>query len=113
MKDHASSQFSKWLRPAAVVIVAIGMAMGPAVHARPKSKKAATEPANVVAHVELSSGSATRMLLVKKNGKEYLVLGLDSPSHIIVLDVSEPSQPSTIDTAAGIAGASAAELTIV
>jgi hypothetical protein len=51
--------------------------------------------------------------LVKKNSKEYLLLGLDSTSGVALLDVSEPGQPRTIATTAGAAGASATELKIV
>jgi hypothetical protein len=53
------------------------------------------------------------MLLVKKNGKEYLLLGLDSSSHVAILDISEPSQPRTVDTVAGAAGAPATELRVI
>jgi hypothetical protein len=52
----------------------------------------------------LSSGPVTQMLLVKKNGKEYLQFGLDSSTNVAILDVSEPSQPRTIDTPPGVAG---------
>jgi len=50
--------------------------------------------------------------LVKKNGKEYLLLGLDSSSHVAIVDVSEPSQPRTM-TVAGASGATATELKVV
>jgi hypothetical protein len=78
MKGNVSGKLSGFYW-AAMTIAAIGIAAaGPALHATPKSDKAADKPANVVAHVQLSSGPVTRMLLVKKNGKEYLLLGLDS-----------------------------------
>jgi hypothetical protein len=113
MKENASSKFSKSLCRAAIAIVAIGIAAVPAVHAKPKSNKMADKPANVAAHVQLSGGPVTRMLLVKKNGKEYLLLGLDSSTNVAVLDVSEPGQPRTIDTAPGAAGAPSAEVNVV
>jgi hypothetical protein len=113
MKENANSKFSKGLGRAAIAIVAIGIAAAPAVHAKPNSNKRADNPANVVAHVELSGGPVTRMLLVKKNGKEYLLLGLDSSARVAILDVSEPGQPRTIDTAPGAAGAPSTEVKVV
>ncbi len=113
MKENANSKLSKRLCQAAVAIVAFGIALSPAVHAKPNSKKTASEPAKVVAHVELSGGPVTRMLLVKKNSKQYLLLGLDSASRVVILDVSEPGRPRSIDTAAEATGAPATELKVV
>ena len=113
MTKTANSKWSQGFRRAAIAILALGIVGAPAVHAKPNSKNTAGNPANVVAHVELSDGPAIRMLLVKKNGKEYLVLGLDSSSHVAILDVSEPSKPRTVDTVAGAAGVPAAELIVV
>ena len=113
MKGNVSGKLSGFYW-AAMTIAAIGIAAaGPALHATPKSDKAADKPANVVAHVQLSSGPVTRMLLVKKNGKEYLLLGLDSPTSITILDVSNPDQPRTIDTASGATGAPSAEVKLI
>jgi hypothetical protein len=110
MKGNASSKLSKGLYCAAITIAAIGIgAAGPTVHAKPNSDK----PANVVAHVQLSGGPVTRMLLVKKDGKEYLLLGLNSPTNLAVLDVSNPGQPRTIDTTAGATGSPTAEIKLV
>src|SRR5580692_13192247 len=113
MTKNAKSKSSQGLRLAVIAIVAMGIAAVPAVHAKPNSKKAADNPANVVAHVELSGGPATRMLLVEKNGKEYLLLGLNSSSHVAILDVSEPGQPRTMDSVAGATGAPATELRVI
>jgi hypothetical protein len=113
MKENVNSKFSKGLCRAAIAIVAIGIAAAPAVHAEPNSKRPVGKLANVVAHVELSGGPVTRMLLVKKNSKEYLLLGRDASSQVAILDVSEPGKPRTIATTAGAAGAPAAELRIV
>jgi hypothetical protein len=112
MRKNVTSRCSEALRCAAVAIVATGIAATPSVHAKPNPKTTAGNPANMVAHVELSGGPATRMLLVKKNGKEYLLLGLDSSSHVAIVDVSEPSQPRTM-TVAGASGATATELKVV
>ena len=113
MKENVNSKISKALCRAAIAIVAIGIVAASAVQARPKSKSTAGNPANVVAHVELSGGPVTRMLLVEKDSKEYLFLGLDSSSQVAILDVSEPGQPRTVGTAAGAAGEPAAELKVV
>jgi hypothetical protein len=113
MRKNVTGRFSEALRCAAIATVATGIAATPSVHAKPNSKTTAGNPANVVAHVELSGGPATRMLLLTKNGKEYLLLGLDSSSHVAILDVSEPSQPRTMDTVAGTSGAPATELKVV
>jgi hypothetical protein len=113
MKENISAKLSKGLRRAAFAIVAIAIAAAPSVHAKPNSNKMANKPENVVAHVELSGGPVTRMLLVKKGRREYLLLGLGSPSGVAVLDVTKPSQPLTIDAAAGVTGGRANELNVV
>jgi hypothetical protein len=112
MKENAS-KLSKGLCRSAIAIVAIGIAAAPAIHAKPNSNKTADKPANVVAHVQLSGGPVTRMLLVKKNGNEYLVLGLNSSTNVAILDVSEPGNPHTINTAAKAGGAPSAEVKVV
>jgi len=96
-----------------LAIVAMSITATPSTQAAPNSNKNADGPANVVAHVEIAGGPVTRMLLLKKSGKEYLVLGLDSAAHAVAVDVSEPSQPRTLDTVAGAAGAPASELKVV
>lgn len=113
MKENASSKWSKGFSWGAPVILAFGIAAAPAVHAKPNSKKTAGKPANVVAHVELSGSPVTRMLLVEKDRNKYLLLGLDSPSGVALVDVSDPGQPRALDTAAGAAGAPSAELKVV
>jgi hypothetical protein len=110
MKANASSKLSKGLCRAAIAIATIGIAAaGPVVHATPNSDK----PTNVVAHVQLSGGPRTRMLLVKKDGKEYLLVGLDSPASVAVFDVSNPGQPRTIDITSGVGGSPTAEVKFV
>jgi hypothetical protein len=113
MKENANCKVMKGLCRVAIAIVAVGIAAVPAVHAKPKPKNTTGNPANVVAHVELSGGPVTRMLLVKKDTKEYLLLGLDSSSQVAILDVNEPDQPRTIATAAGGAGAPGTELKVI
>jgi hypothetical protein len=113
MKENVSSKFSKGLCRAAIAIVALGIAAAPGVHAKPKPNKMTDKPANVAAHVQLSGGPVTRMLLVKKNGKEYLLLGLDSSTNVAILDVSEPGQPRSIEMGPGAAGAPSTEVKVV
>jgi hypothetical protein len=113
MKENSGNNFSKAIRHVALALVALGIAVAPAAYANPNSTSGSSDPANVVAHVQLNGGPATRMLLVKKNGKEYLVLGLDSSSQVTILDVSQPNQPRNIDAAAGIAGAPVAEVRVI
>ena len=113
MKRNVSTKLSGFYR-AAMAIAAIGIAAAaPALPAKPNSGKAADKPANVVAHIQLSGGPVTRMLLVKKTGKEYLLLGLDSPTSITILDVTKPDQPRTIDTTSGATGAPSAEVKLI
>jgi len=111
MKENAS-KLSTGLCRSVIAIFAIGIAAAPALRAKPNSNKTSDKPANVVAHVQLSSGPVTRMLLVKKNGNEYLVLGLDS-TNVAILDVSNPGQPRTIDTTSVAGGAPSAEVKVV
>jgi hypothetical protein len=113
MKENRSSKWSMRLLKSAIAMIAIGISTAPAVYAKPKSNKMADKPANVVAHVQLSGGSVTRMLLVKKNGKEYLLLGLDSAATVTIMDVSEPGQAHVIDNPSGADGAKSAEVAVV
>ena len=113
MRRNLISKCSKGLRRAVIAIVATGIAAVPSVQAKPNSRTTASNPANVVAHVGLSGGPATQMLLVKRNRKEYLLLGFDSSSRVATLDVSKPSQPRTMGTVAGAAGAPVTELKVV
>ena len=112
--NSAKSFGSSVIRSAlAIAIIATAIAAAPSTQAAPNSDKHNDIPANVLAHVEIAGGPVTRMLLLKKNGKEYLVLGLDSAARVVAMDVSEPSQPRTIDGASGAVGAPATELKVV
>ncbi len=114
MKGNARNNLSKSFYRSAIAVAAIGIALaGPVVNAKPNSNKGEDKPANVVAHVQLSGGPVTRMLLVKKEGKEYLLVGLDSPASVAVFDVSNPDRPRTIDTTSGATGAPSAEVKVV
>jgi hypothetical protein len=118
MQESSSRNCSQSIRRAvtksalAIAILATAIAAAPVADAAPTSNRNGDTPANVVAHVEVPGGPVTRMLLLKKNGKEYLVLGADSAAHVVTMDVSEPSQPRTLD-AAGTDGVAATELKVV
>lgn len=113
MKGNAGNSLSKGFYRAAFAVAAIGIALAGPVHAKPNSNKGEDKPANVVAHVQLSGGSATRMLLVKKDGKEYLLVGLNSPATVAVFDVSNPDRPRTIDTTSGATAAPSPEVKVI
>lgn len=113
MKDHQSRKLVRTICSATLGLIAIGIVAAPAVLAKPNSKSAAGAPANVVAHVNVPGGAVKQMLLVRKSGREFLVLGLDSASGIVVFDVSDPGKPRAIITSALASQAAPSELTLV
>jgi hypothetical protein len=114
MNANTSNKLSKGFYRVAFAVAAIGIAAaGPAIQAKPNPNKGEDKPANVIAHVQLSGGPVTRMLLVKKEGKEYLLIGLDSTAGVAVFDVSNPDRPRTIDTSSSATGAPSAEVKVV
>ena len=90
---------------AAVVFLAIGIAAAPSIFAKPKAKKAVVSNLGVIAHLQLDGGTATRMLLVQKDGKEYLYVGLSSSSGVCIFDVTKPADPRKVEKFAGAAQA--------
>jgi|ERR1700677_4867796 hypothetical protein len=92
---------------AAVVFLAIGIAAAPSIFAKPKAKKAVVSNLGVIAHLQLDGGTATRMLLVQKDGKEYLYVGLSSSSGVCIFDVTKPADPRKVEKFAGAGGAQA------
>ncbi len=114
MNANTSNKLCKGFHRAAIALAAIGIALaGQVVHAKPNPNKAEDKPANVVAHVQLSGGPVTRMLLVKKESKEYLLVGLNSTASVAVFDVSNPDRPRAIDTASSATGEPSAEVKVV
>jgi hypothetical protein len=112
--SHTFRRFtSKTALAITLALAAATVATTPAAHAGGKSEKNSDRPANLVSHVALTSGNATRMLLVERNGKEFLVLGLDSCAQVTIVDVSDPRRPHTLDSAAPAPGKPAAEINIV
>src|SRR6202041_3420494 len=96
-----------------LAIAAMGIAAAPAAQAGGNSSKSTDAPANLLGHVTLTGGNVTHMLLVKRNGKEYLVLGLDSSAQVAMVDVSDPRRPQKLDSAAPAPGKPATEVNIV
>ena len=92
---------------AAVVFLAIGIAAAPSIFAKPKAKKAVVSNLGVIAHLQLDGGTATRMLLVQKDGKQYLYVGLSSSSGVCIFDVTKPADPRKVEKFAGAGGAQA------
>jgi hypothetical protein len=76
------------------------------------SSKNTESPANLVGHVTIT-GNVTRMLLVKRNGKEYLMLGLDSSAQVAMLDVSDPRRPQSMAPGAPAPGKPSTEINVV
>ena len=114
---NSSKKFRRFSSKSALAITlamaAATIATMPAAHARGNSSKNADNPSNLVSHVALAGGNVTRMLLVKRNGKEYLVLGLGSSEQVAMVDVSDPRRPHALDSAAAAPGKPGAELTVV
>jgi hypothetical protein len=96
-----------------LAIGAIGIATAPAAQAAGNSSKNTDSPANVVSHVAVSGGNVTRMLLVKRNGKEYLALGLDSSAQVAMVDVSDPRRPLSVNSTVPAGGKPGTELNVL
>src|ERR1700679_1008912 len=98
---------------AAVVFLAIGVAAAPSLFAKPKAKKAVVSNLGVIAHVQVDGGTATRMLLVQKDGKQYLYVGLSSSSGVCIFDVTKPGDPHKVTKFAGVGAMQAADFQLV
>jgi hypothetical protein len=115
--SNSAKTFHRFTRKSALAItlamVAATIATTPTARAAGNSGKNTDDPANLVSHVALAGGNVSRMLLVKRNGKEYVVLGLDSSERVTLVDVSDPRRPHPLDSAAAAAGKPGAELNLV
>jgi hypothetical protein len=118
--SNSSQTFRRFTTKTALAMTLAITAMGiaatlsaGAAQAGGNSSKNTDSPANIVGHVTVTGGNVTRMLLVKRNGKEYLVLGLDSSAQVAMLDVSDPHRPQNLDSAAPAAGKRSTELNVV
>ena len=96
-----------------LAITAMGIAAAPGAQAGGNSSKNTDSPANLLGHVTVAGGNVTHMLLVKRNGKEYLVLGLDSSAQVAMVDVSDPRRPQNLDAAAPAPGKPATEVRVI
>ena len=67
-------------------------------------------PAQVVGHVALKEAPGSEMLLQNKGDKHYLYVQKASKQGFIVVDVTKPSIPALVDTAASSADATAGKL---
>ena len=110
---HTFYRFSTKSALAIALAIAAALTAATAARAAGNSSKNTDAPINTVSHVAMNTGNVTRMLLVKRNGKEYLVLGLDSSAQIAMLDVSDPRRPRSIESASPASGKSAGEVNIV
>jgi hypothetical protein len=97
----------------ALALTSMGIAAAPAAQAAGNSSKNTESPANIVGHVTIAGGNVTRMLLVKRSGKEYLALGLDSSAQVAMVDVSDPRRPHAVDSAAPTPGKPGTEINVV
>jgi hypothetical protein len=107
LQDKIHGGVIKSVSRAAVVFLAIGISAAPSILAAPKAKKAVVSNLGVIAHLQLDGGTATRMLLVQKDGKQYLYVGLSSSSGVCIFDVTKPADPRKVEKFAGAGGAQA------
>ncbi len=96
-----------------VVFLAVGIASAPHIFAKSRPKKSVDQKLGIIAHVQLDGGSATHMVLMEKNGKEYLYLGLASSSGVCVFDVTTPAAPRKLERFAEGGGAQAADFQLI
>jgi hypothetical protein len=99
MKENATSKFSKGLRRVAIAIVTIGIAVGPAVHAKPNSKRwMAGNPAKIILVrptdlPELAQQTGEAMLLHEtSDGSTFLYIEQNHGSRLAIFDVTDPSK---------------------
>jgi hypothetical protein len=109
LQDKMYSKGIKSVARAAVVFLAIGISAAPSMLAAPKPKKAVNSNVGVIAHVQLDGGSATRMVLVQKNGKEFLYVGFGSSAGFCIFDVTKPEAPRRLVRFAGTGEAQTAD----
>jgi hypothetical protein len=113
LQDKMRGGAVKSVSRAAVMLFAIGIAAAPSMFAKPKEKKAVVSNVGVIGHLQLDGGTATRMFLLEKNGKDYLYVGGDSAFGVCILDVTKPSAPRKLEKFAGAGSAQAADFQLV
>ena len=113
LQDKMQGRAIKSVSRAAVMLFAIGIAAAPSMFAKPKEKKAAVSNVGVIAHLQLDGGTATRMFLMEKNGKDYLYVGGASANGVCILDVTKPATPRKLEKFTGAGSAQAADFQLV
>src|SRR3984957_16191346 len=113
LQDEVNSRAIKSVSRAAVMLFAIGIAASPSMFAKPKTKKAVVSNLGVIAHLQLDGGTATRMFLMEKNGKDYLYVGGGSANGVCILDVTKPAAPRKLEKFVGAGTAQAGDLHLV
>jgi hypothetical protein len=92
---------SNWkVARAAGALLAVSLAVVPGAFGEPASKITSAKYVNVVAHLQVTSGAATRMQVVKQNKKQYLAIGAGDSSRLIVVDVTKAGEPRLADASA-------------
>jgi hypothetical protein len=99
MNDKVMSQ-SKWnLAVAAGALFALGLAVVPEAFAGPGSKIATATSVKVVAHLQMATGDATRLQVVKQGRRQYLYVKAADPRQTVVVDVTKAGDPRWVDAA--------------
>jgi hypothetical protein len=99
MNDRVVSK-SKWnLAVAAGALLGVGLAAVPGAFAGPGSKIATATSVKVVAHLQVPTGDATHMQVVKQGRKQYLYVKAADPSQAVVVDVTKAGDPRLVDAA--------------
>ena len=99
MNDRVVSK-SKWnLAVAAGALLGVGLAAVPGAFAGPGSKIATATSVKVVAHLQVATGDATHMQVVKQGRKQYLYVKAADPSQAVVVDVTKAGDPRLVDAA--------------
>ena len=113
MKNDLHQKSSNKVSKFTAAILAVGIALAPMVEAKAGSKKSEAQPTDVIAHIELSGGPTTQILLVKKGSKRFLLLGLSSSAKVAVVDITDSSKPLILDTTGLVSGKPADELQLL
>jgi hypothetical protein len=99
MNDKVMSQ-SKWnLAVAAGALLALGLGVVPEAFAGPGSKIATATSVKVVAHLQVATGDATRLQVVKQGRRQYLYVKAADPRQTVVVDVTKAGDPRWVDAA--------------
>jgi hypothetical protein len=78
----------------ALVLLAFFAATAPGAAAKHRAVKPSEQPASVVARLALSGTPAGQMYLQENGDKQYLYIGANSKEGLMVVDVTNPTQPN-------------------